>query len=193
MLSFFIQALAADANWEDGVGRRGCGMIDGSPFAGRAGKRKEVFAMNRNFLFAMGLTLLAPTAFAQMAAKLDPGSASQVIQRQEMLDREMQNAARDMEEGQRRSWLDSMANLAKLRIKLAEAWQGMGMSPQGAKVVADAYDPNLAARMHHESLRGKSDEEVAEMLQSAIRQKHYLSANQLLIDYERNRLRIGTN
>ena len=149
--------------------------------------------MNRNFRVALGLALLAPAASAQMAAKLDPGSSSQVIQRQEMLDREMQNAARDMEEGQRRSWLDSMANLAKLRIKLAEAWQGMGMSPQGAKAVADAYDPNLAARMHHESLRGKSDEEVAEMLQSAITQKHYLSANQLLIDYERNRLRIGTN
>ena len=150
--------------------------------------------MNRNFLFALGLlTLLVPAAFAQMAAKLDPGSANQVTQRQEMLDTEAQNAVRDMEGRERQSWLNSIANLAKLRIKLAEAWQGMGMSPQGAKVVADAYDPNLAARMHHESLRGKSDEEVAEMLQSAIRQKHYLSANQLLIDYERNRLRIGTN
>lgn len=154
--------------------------------------------MNRSFLFAvgliaMGLTLFAPAASAQMAANLDPGSASQVIQRQEMLNREMQNAARAMEEGQRRSWLNSMANLAKLRIKLAEAWQDMGMSPQDAKVVADAYDPNLAAGLHHESLRGRSDEEVAEMLQSAIRQKHYLSANQLLIDYEQNRLRIGTN
>ena len=150
--------------------------------------------MNRNFLFALGLlTLLVPAAFAQMAAKLDPGSANQVTQRQGMLDMEAQNAVRDMEGRERQSWLNSIANLAKLRIKLAEAWQGMGMSPQGAKVVADAYDPNLAARMHHESLRGKSDEEVAEMLQSAIRQKHYLSANQLLIDYERNRLRIGTN
>ena len=169
-------------------------MIDECPFAGRAGKRREVVAMNRNFLFALGLlTLLVPAAFAQMAAKLDPGSANQVTQRQEMLDTEAQSAVRDMEGRERQSWLNSIANLAKLRIKLAEAWQGMGMSPQGAKVVADAYDPNLAARMHHESLRGKSDEEVAEMLQSAIRQKHYLSANQLLIDYERNRLRIGTN
>jgi hypothetical protein len=154
----------------------------------------RVVAMNRNFLFALGLlTLLVPAAFAQMAAKLDPGSANQVTQRQEMLDTEAQSAVRDMEGRERQSWLNSIANLAKLRIKLADAWQGMGMSPQGAKVVADAYDPNLAARMHHESLRGKSDEEVAEMLQSAIRQKHYLSANQLLIDYERNRLRIGTN
>jgi hypothetical protein len=31
------------------------------------------------------------------------------------------------------------------------------------------------------------------MLQSAIRQKRYLEADQLLIDYERNRLRLGAN
>jgi hypothetical protein len=144
--------------------------------------------MNRSFLFALGLTVLAPTAFAQMAAKLDPGSAEQVIRHQDALDRQAQNVARDLEQGERQSWLNSMANLAKLRTKLAEAWHDMGMSPQGAKVVADAYDPNLAMRMHHESLHGKSDQEVAEMLQAAIKQKNYLSANVLLIDYQRNRL-----
>lgn len=154
---------------------------------------QEVVAMNRNVFFAMGLTLLAPAALAQTAARLDPGSAAQVIQNQEMQNREMQNAARNMEEAQRRSWLNAMANLAKLRAKLAEAWQGMGMSPQDANVVANAYDSNLTARMHRDSLRGKSDEEVAEMLQSAIRQKRYLEADQLLIDYERNRLRTGAN
>lgn len=149
--------------------------------------------MNRNVLFAMGLIMLAPAVSAQTAAELDPGSAAQVIQNQEMQNRQMQNAARNMEEAQRRSWLNAMANLAKLRVKLAEAWQGMGMSPQVASVVANAYDPNLAARMHHDLLRGKSDEEVAGMLQTAIRQKHYLDADQLLIDYERSRLRMGAN
>lgn len=148
--------------------------------------------MNRNLLFALGLTLLAPTAFAQTAGKLDPG-ADQAMRRQEMLNREAQNTAHAMEQGERQSWLNSMANLAKLRTKLAEAWQGMGMSPQGAKLVADAYDPILAVRVHHASLRGKSDKEVAEMLQSAIKQKHYLSANQLLIDYQRNRLGMAPN
>lgn len=146
--------------------------------------------MNRNVLFAMGLTLLAPAVSAQTAAKLDPGSAVQVTRIQEMQNRQMQSATRYMEEAQRQSWLKSMANLAKLRVKLAEAWQGMGMSPQGAKLVADAYDPNLAARMRRDLVRGKSDEEVAEMLQSAIRQKRYLEADQLLIDYERKRLRM---
>jgi hypothetical protein len=149
--------------------------------------------MNRNVLFAMGLTLLAPAAWAQTAAKLDPGSAAQVARNQEMQSRQMQSATRYMEEAERRSWLKSTANLAKLRVKLAEAWQSMGLSPQGAKVVADAYVPNLVARMRHDLARGKSDEGVAEMLQSAIRQKRYLEADQLLIDYERNRLRLGAN
>ena len=78
--------------------------------------------MNRKVLFAMGLTLLAPAAWAQTAAKLDPGSASQVIRNQEREHRAMQNATRYMEEAERRSWLKSAANLAKLRVKLAEAW-----------------------------------------------------------------------
>jgi hypothetical protein len=147
--------------------------------------------MNRIVFFAMGLTLLAPAALAQTAARLDPGSAAQVIQNQEMQNRQMQNAMRNMEEAQRRSWLNAMANLAKLRVKLAEAWQGMGMSPQDAKAIANAYDPNLAARVRRDSLRGKSDEEVADMLQSAIRQKRYFDADQVLIDYERNRVRMG--
>lgn len=149
--------------------------------------------MNRSFLFVLGLTLLAPAAFAQTAGKLDPGSEEQVEQRQATLDRQVRNASHDLDRGERQSWLRSMTNLAKLRIKLAEAWQGMGMSPQKAKLVADAYDPTLAASMHRTSLRGKSDQEIAGMLQDAIKQQHYLSANQLLIDYQRNKLRLDPN
>lgn len=149
--------------------------------------------MKSRFLLAVGLALLAPVAFAQMAAKLDPGSESQVAQREQQMYRQAQDAARNLERADRQSWLNSMANLTKLRIKLAEAWQGMGMSPQGAKMLADAYDPNLTADMHHASMRGKSDQEVAAMLQSAIKEKHYSNANQLLIDYERNKLNIGAD
>ena len=149
--------------------------------------------MNRNVLFAMGLTLLAPAAWAQTAARLDPGSSAQVIRNQAMQSRAMQSAALSMEEAERRSWLRDMANLGKLRVKLAEAWRSLGLSPDGAELVANAYVPNLAARMHRNLLRGKSDEEAAEMMQSAIRQEHYLEADQLLIDYVRNRLRMGAN
>jgi hypothetical protein len=149
--------------------------------------------MNGSLLLGLGLALLAPAAFAQTAAKLDPGSENQIIQQQDTLYRQLQSAAHSTELGERQAWLRSMANLAKLRLKLAEAWQRMGMTPQGAKLVADAYNPELAMRMHHEPLAGKSDQEIAAMLQAAIGQKHYLSANQLLIDYQRNKLKLGAN
>lgn len=149
--------------------------------------------MNRSFLLAMGLAAVVPAAFAQTAAQLDPGSAEQVARSQELSARQAQNVAHNLEQGERQSWLNAMANLAKLRLKLAEAWQGMGVSPEGAKVIADAYDPNVAAGMHHASLRGKSDQEVAQMLQSSVKEKKFMIADQLLIDYQRQKLRMGTS
>lgn len=149
--------------------------------------------MNRSFLFALGLALIAPATFAQTAGKLDPGSEEQVVQREAMLDRQVRDAAHTQEQAERQAWLRSTKNLAKLRIKLAEAWQNMGVPAPDAKLIADAYDPHLATSTHRASLRGKSDEEIAQMLESAIKQKRYLSANQLLIDYERTRLGMGTN
>jgi hypothetical protein len=86
-----------------------------------------------------------------------------------------------------------MTSTVKLRAKLAEAWQNMGMSPAGAKTVADAYDPELAAHMHHVSLRGKSDQEVAQLLQSALKDKRYMNADQLLIDYQRQKLSLASS
>jgi hypothetical protein len=99
--------------------------------------------------------------------------------------------AREMEAGDRQAWLNSLANQTKLRAKLAEAWQRMGLAPAMAKQVADAYDPELATHMHHTSMRGKSDQEVAGMLQTALSEKHYLIANQLLIDYQRQKLKLA--
>lgn len=89
------------------------------------------------------------------------------------------------------AWLNSLPNLTKLRSKLAEAWQTLGMSPSAAQAVASAYMPNLAAGIHHAPLRGKSDEEIAAMLQSALAKKDYLMANQLLIDRQREQLLLG--
>lgn len=89
------------------------------------------------------------------------------------------------------AWLNSLPNLTKLRSKLAEAWQTLGLPPSTAHAVASAYMPNLAAGIHHAPLRGKSDEEVAAMLQSALTKKDYLMANQLLIDHQREQLLLG--
>jgi hypothetical protein len=86
---------------------------------------------------------------------------------------------------------NALANLTKLRAGLAQAWEHMGLSPQAAQRIADSYDPTRASQMHHSSLRGKSDAEVAEMLRTALVADRFLVANQLLIDYQRQKLSLG--
>jgi CDP-diacylglycerol pyrophosphatase len=149
--------------------------------------------MSRPVLFAVAVAvaLAAPAVFAQQQPSREPNLQQNMQNQQELQNRAAQNNARAAELGDRQAWLNSMANLAKLRAKLAEAWQNMGMSPAGAKIVADAYDPELAARSHHVSLRGKSDQDVAGMLQAALAAKHYMAADELLIDYQRQKLKLG--
>ncbi len=147
--------------------------------------------MSKSVLFVAMLVLVAPAAYAQQQSQQRDPLGDMLRRHADSVNRQGQNTERDFERGDHQAWLNSMANLAKLRAKLAEAWQGMGMSPQGAKVVADAYDPNLAQHIHHTSLRGKSDQEVAQLMQGALKEKRYLDANQLLIDYQRQKLRLG--
>lgn len=148
--------------------------------------------MNRHFLCMVVLALVASAAFAQQQPPQHDPMQDMLRRQQEMNQRQFENNQREFVRGDHQAWINSLANLTKLRAKLAEAWQGMGMSPQGAKFVADAYDPNLAARLHHASLRGKSDQEAAQMMQLALKEKRYLEADQLLIDYQRERLKLGT-
>jgi hypothetical protein len=145
--------------------------------------------MSRSFLFVALLALVAPAAFAQQQSEPNPSQTMRNLE--ELRARAAMNNANAARQGDHQAWLNSMANLAKLRAKLAEAWQGMGMSPQGAKVVADAYDPNLAEHIHHARLRGKSDQEIAQMMQDALKEKRFLDADQLLIDYQRQKLRLA--
>jgi hypothetical protein len=107
------------------------------------------------------------------------------------MERMAQQAGKSLDEGDRQAWLNSLPNLVKLRSKLAESWQTLGMSPPAAHAVASAYMPNLAVNLHHAPLRGKSDEEIAAMLQSALAKKDYLMADQLLIDHQREQLLLG--
>lgn len=147
--------------------------------------------MNRLSFFIVLLALAAPAAFAQQQRQQETSPAQSMRNLEEMRARTAMHNARATELGDRKAWLDSMANLTKLRTKLAEAWQGMGMSPQGAKVVADAYDPNLAQHIHHAGLRGKSDQEIAQMMQEALKEKRFMDADQLLIDYQRQKLKLS--
>jgi glucose/arabinose dehydrogenase len=143
--------------------------------------------MSKASVLFLATLLAAPAICAQQQPPQE--ATSNALQRQQENDaRQGSNIARQFQRGEDQAWLNAMTNLTKLRAKLAEAWQHMGMSPEGAKLVADAYDPELAAHMHHMSLRGKSDQEVAELLQSALKDKRYMNADQLLIDYQRQKL-----
>lgn len=145
--------------------------------------------MNGRFLFIVLLALAAPAIQAQQRPDPRPRNSMQDLERNRA--RAAAHNAQATEYGDRQAWLDSMASLAKLRTKLAEAWQNMGMSPEGAKFVAAAYDPNMASHIHHARIRGKSDQEIAQMMQDALKEKRYMDANQLLIDYQRQKLKLS--
>lgn len=111
--------------------------------------------------------------------------------RQTQLDRGAMENALQSSQRDHEAWLNSLANVTKLRTQLAGAWQAMGMSAEQAKVVSNAYDPGLATQMHRSAVAGKSDQDVAQMLQAALKNKHYLAADQVLIDYQREKLKLG--
>mgnify|MGYP001551653089 FL=1 len=140
------------------------------------------------------LVLSAPAVFAQQQQQHNGvESPNQSSQQQQQLN--MENAAREASYGWYRQsterTIHSYPALSKLRARLAETWQTLGMSPEGAKIVADAYRPESTGRAEHTSLEGRSEEEVAKMLHDALDQKNYQLADQLLIKYEQARLALG--
>lgn len=108
-----------------------------------------------------------------------------------------QQAIWSSEQQNNKAWQDSIdrdnrrmiQNLPKIREHLAETWQQFGLKPDAAKAIASTYviqRPGGAPT----SIKGKSDAEVATMMQQALTAKQYLLANQLLIQYERRRLHL---
>ncbi|SEJ01351.1 hypothetical protein [Frateuria terrea] len=145
--------------------------------------------ISRLSIFVVALALVTPACFAQQQTRPQPSLSA--VQRQQQQNRQVADYAKTSQLGNEQALRNGMTNQTKLRDKLAEAWRGMGLSPQAAKTVADAYDADLASQMHHTSIRGRSDQEVAAMLQSALAAKHYLVADQLLIDYQRAKLNLA--
>lgn len=87
-------------------------------------------------------------------------------------------------------WEKGMISLPQARKSLAKEWEKVGLSPAQAKMVADTYRADTSALLTHPPLEGRSDKEVSAMIQQALAAKHYRMANQLLIDYERYRLKM---
>ncbi|HKR77381.1 MAG TPA: hypothetical protein VJR95_12015 [Rhodanobacter sp.] len=140
------------------------------------------------------LVLSAPAVFAQQQQQHNGvESPNQLSHQMQQLNRD--NAAREASSGwywqSSERTINSYQALIKLRAKLAEAWQTLGMSPADAKTVADAFRPESTGRADHASLEGRSEEEVAKMLRDALDKKNYQLANQLLIKYEQARLALA--
>ncbi|MGN6281339.1 hypothetical protein [Frateuria sp.] len=87
-------------------------------------------------------------------------------------------------------WNDGITTLPELREKLAEEWQRLGVPAEQAKVIAAAFRGSDRRMVRNEPLKGKSAEDVAAMMQSALASKDYRQANLLLIDYERAQLNL---
>lgn len=81
-----------------------------------------------------------------------------------------------------------MISLKAARESLAAEWQKLGLSPEQATAVASTYRADSSAMLSHPSLERRSDKEVSAMIQQALASKNYRMANQLLIDYERQKL-----
>jgi len=94
----------------------------------------------------------------------------------------------EWERGYDQRSVKAMSDLPKVRAHLTEVWQHFGMSAKDAATVASAYrvgDTNLDRAS---SLTGKSDAEIASMLQSSLSAKNYVLADLLMINYERKRI-----
>lgn len=81
-----------------------------------------------------------------------------------------------------------MISLADARKSLAAEWQKLGLSPEQATAVASTYRADSSALLTHPSLARMSDKEVSAMIQQALASKNYRMANQLLIDFERQKM-----
>jgi hypothetical protein len=145
--------------------------------------------MKKLIMICMVATLASSAVYARSAAAQSQSAYN--LQQNDM--RNQQSSANALQRNDRQTYVNSVANLTKLRAKLAEAWQTLGMSPQAAQAVANAYQPNLTQNVHPVSLRGKSGQEVAAMLQSALAKKDYMTANQTLIEYEKIKTTLGTD
>lgn len=134
------------------------------------------------------IVLASPTLCAQQSSRSEQPNLRSNQEFRENMSRATQEASTAWYQIDDRKSVESIAAQAKIRVKLAEAWQALGMSPEGAKLVADAFRPEHSGRFVPASLHGKSEDEVAAMLRDALSRKNYLLADQLLIQYEQARL-----
>lgn len=141
----------------------------------------------------VGLIVSAILVAGPLAAQQNSSKPSQDAMNAELQSQQLQmneRAGKEWEYSYDRQNRKHIEDLPKIRAHLAETWQHFGMKPDAAKAVASAYvieQPNLA---NPPTIKGKTGQEVASMMQAALSNKQFLLANQLLIQYERRRLHL---
>lgn len=136
----------------------------------------------KRFILVCSLATLASAAFAGN----DPVSVLESPEQMRMLSeygRQVDAANLRMSAGSVDASRNAQANLIKLRMKLAETWQSLGLSPSAARTVAWAYRPRLSPNSQRASLQDKTDEQFAALIQSSLSSKNYQLADQTLIDF----------
>lgn len=153
--------------------------------------------MNKFTIALAVAALVSPALHAQESDANKGSDASRLSQSAYNL---QQNAMRSraslynsLQKNDHQTAINSLGNLTKLRAKLAEAWQALGLSPSAAKMVAAAYQPNFSLNARRVSLQGKSDEEIAALIRTSLAKKDYLLANQTLIDFQTKRSMLGAD
>jgi hypothetical protein len=157
----------------------------------------EGYQMNKFTIALVVIALGSPALHAQESDAQKGSDASRLSQSayniQQNENRMRQHWYNDLQRNDHQTAVNSLANLTELRVKLAEAWQALGLSAPAAKTVAAAYNPNFSLNSRRVSLQGRSDDEIAAMIQSSLAKKDYLLANQTLIDFQTKRTKLGTD
>ncbi|MEO7068262.1 MAG: hypothetical protein ABI114_15225 [Rhodanobacter sp.] len=144
--------------------------------------------MKKLTIVCMLVALASPSLYAQTAPPSQPSPRAPPVQRDiqsNIYGSQLDKFAEVADESRR----DHQAKMVKLRAKLAKDWQALGMSSDAAEQLAATYQPKGRAAAHRVSLQGKSNGEIAAMLQAALAQKDYMLANETLIEFERKKVR----
>jgi hypothetical protein len=140
---------------------------------------------------AMKKAIIIYVLFGSGSAALHAQNTQSNYDLQQSTMRTSQEVNDDFQQRYRLNYVKSLTDLTRLRDSLTQAWQSLGLSPQAARTVANAYKPNLAKDLG--PMGGKSHQEIAAMLQSALARKDYMLADQTLIDYEQGQMHMGAH
>lgn len=136
------------------------------------------------------LVMLTSTAFYAQSA-LARSRTAYYLQVNGM--RGPQNSSDDPQHNEQQIHINSMADLPNFAPRSRRPGKPQACRRRRPRLWRTRINRTLRKTPHHASLRGKSGQEVASMLQSALAEKDHVLADQTLIEYERIEAKLGAN